>query len=479
MSAQRKVGIGTPLSRVDGVAKVTGTAKYSAEYSVPDLLYGVAVVSAVAEGRIVALDEEAARGVAGVVDIVSHLNRPKHVESVKDWKDQLEIPGEPFKAFHDDRILFAAQPIAVVLAETFEGARFAASLVGVDYEAHAHNVDFEASLAEKFLPEPDQRRDTFHLPVNHGDAETTFAEAPLQHTARYHLGVEHQMPMEMHASTVEWHGDGKVTIYDKVQGSQTSQGFVADAFGLRAENVRVVNAFVGGGFGGSLRPQWQLQVATMGALHLQRSVRVVMTRSQMFSHAHRPECTYQIRLGAQADGKLCAVLGDATTSTSRFEHNMEDIVTWGMINYACPNIAGTYAIAPRDTYTSADMRAPGAATGMTMFEIAVDELAYRAGADPLAFRKLNYSDIDNMNRKPFTSRGLREAYDQGAERFGWATRSPEPRSMKDGRELVGWGVATGLWTAEFKETSASARLTADGHLEVASAASDIGTAPAP
>ena len=475
MNVAQKVGIGTSLSRVDGVVKVTGTAKYAAEYQVPELLYGVAVVSAIAKGRIVTINEEAARVVPGVVDIVSHLNRPKHAWLNRSWKDELKIPGEPFKAFHDDHIQFAAQPIAVVVAETFEAARFAATLVDVEYEAEPHNIDFETSLAEKFMPGPLQRRDTFHPPKSHGDAERAFADAPLQLTAEYHLAVEHQMQMEMHASTVHWHGDGTVTIYDKVQGSQTSQKVVASAFGLGAKNVRVINAFVGGGFGGALRPQWQLHVATMAAMHLERSVRVVMTRSQMFSHAHRPECVYQIRLGAGTDGKLTAVLGDATTSTSRFENNMEDIVTWGMINYACPNIQGSYAIAPRDTYTSADMRAPGAATGMTMFEIAIDELAYKAGMDPLAFRLLNYSEIDNMSRKPFTSKALREACDEGAEQFGWAKRSLEPRSMREGRELIGWGVATGLWEANFMKTSASAKLTGNGHLEVASATSDIGT----
>ena len=475
MNAPEKVGIGTSLSRVDGVVKVTGKARYAAEYHVPDLLYGVTVVSAITRGRVISIDEETARAVPGVIDILSHLNRPKHAWLNKSWKDQLKIPGEPFKAFHDDTVMFNAQPIAVVVAETFEAARFAASLVEVAYEAEPHNIDFETSLEEKFYPKPSKRRDTFHPPKNHGNAENAFAEAPFQHAGEYHLAVEHQMQMEMHASTVHWHGDGTVTIYDKVQGSQTSQELVASAFGLGAKNVRVVNAFVGGGFGGALRPQWQLQVATMAAIHLKRSVRVVMTRSQMFSHGHRPECTYQIRLGADTEGKLAAVLGDATTSTSRFENNMEDIVTWGMINYACPNVQGSYSIAPRDTYTSADMRAPGAATGMTIFEIAIDELACKAGIDPLAFRLINYSDTDNMNRKPFTSKALRAAYEEGAARFGWAARSPEPRSMKEGRELIGWGIATGLWDANFMKTSASAKLSANGYLEVASASSDIGT----
>ena len=183
MNAPQKVGIGSPISRVDGVAKVTGTAKYAAEYHVPDLLYGVTVVSAIAKGRIVSIDEEAARAVPGVVDVVSHLNRPKHAWLNRSWKDQLKIPGEPFKAFHDDRIQFAAQPIAVVVAETFEAARFAASLVKAEYEAEPHNIDFEASLAEKFLPGPGKKRDTYHPPKKHGDAEGAFADAPLQHAA--------------------------------------------------------------------------------------------------------------------------------------------------------------------------------------------------------------------------------------------------------------------------------------------------------
>lgn len=475
MNAPQKVGIGSSLSRIDGVVKVTGVAKYAAEYRVPNMLWGVTIVSSIARGRIVSIDEEAARAVPGVVDIISHLNRPKHAYLNRSWKDQLEIPGEPFKAFHDDGIQFAAQPIALVVAETFEAARFASTLVHVRYEAETHNIDFKTSLTEKFLPGLGHRRNTYHPPKNHGDAESAFAKAPLQLAGEYHLAVEHHNPMEMYASTVHWHGDGTVTIYDKVQGSQTSQEYVASAFGLGVKNVRVVNEFVGGAFGSGLRPQWQLQVATMAAIHLERSVRVAMTRSQMFSLPYRPECIYQIRLGAEADGKLSAVLGDATTSTSRFENEMSDIVTWGMINYACPNIQGSYTIAPRDTNTPGDMRAPGGATGMTLFEIAIDELAYMAGADPLAFRLLNYSEIDNMNRTPFTSKALRDAFSLGAERFNWAQRSPEPRSMKDGRELIGWGVATGLWEANFMKTSASAKLTANGHLEVASASTDIGT----
>jgi xanthine dehydrogenase YagR molybdenum-binding subunit len=475
MNAPGKIGIGTPLSRVDGVDKVTGSAHYSAEYNVDNLLHGVTVSSRIAKGRVVAIDETAARAVPGVVDIISHANRPKQAWLDHSWKDELNIPGEPFKAFHDAEILFAGQPIAVVVAETFEAARFAASLVAVTYDEEPHNIDFEVSLAEKHLPKPGGRRNNFHPPKNRGDAQAAFDEAPVTHEGKYHLAPEHHNPMEMHATTVEWHGDDSVTVYDKNQGSQGVQAYLASAFGLSKKNVRVVNAYVGGGFGSGLRPQWQVQVAMMAAIQLERSVRVVMTRAQMFTHAHRPECTYTVKLGAEQTGELTAIIGDATTSTSRFENNMEDIVTWGMMNYASRNIHGEYTIAPRDTYTSADMRAPGAATGMTLFEIAIDELSYKAKIDPLEFRLINYSEVDAMNQTPFTSKALREAYKEGAERFGWDKRTPEPRSMKEGRELIGWGVATGMWDAQFSKTAASAKLTADGNLEVACATSDIGT----
>lgn len=475
MNAPARIGIGSSLSRVDGVDKVTGQAKYAAEYNVPGLLHGVAVNARIARGKILSIDEAAAREVPGVVDVLSHLNRPKQAWLDRNWKDELSIPGEPFKAFHDNTILFAGQPVALVVAETFEAARFAASLIEIRYEEEAHNIDFEASLAERFLPSYLKRRNNYHPPKNRGDAERAFADAPLKVSGDYHLATEHHNPMEMHASTVEWHGDGKITVYDKVQGSQGPQAYLARAFGLGKKNVRVVNAYVGGGFGSGLRPQWQVQLAVMGAIHLERSVRVVMTRQQMFTHAHRPECTYSISLGAEPGGRLCAMINDATTSTSRFENNMEDIVVWGMMNYDCPNASGTYMIAPRDTYTSADMRAPGAATGMTLFEIAIDEMAYKAGIDPLEFRLINYAEKDAMNGTPYTSKALREAYQEGAARFGWDKRSPEPRSMKEGRELIGWGVATGMWDAQFTKTAASAVLTADGKLEVASASSDIGT----
>jgi len=467
------VHIGDALSRVDGRVKVTGAARYAAEHPVEGLLYGWVVSSAIAKGRITAIRDAEARAVPGVVEVITHENRPHVAWLDMSYDDEVAVPGSPFRGLYDDKIAFSQQPVALVVGETLEAARAGAALVGVEYEREEHNTEIEVALAEKY--EPKRKRFGFSLPKSRGDAQKAFAAAAVKHSATYHLPTHHHNPMEMHAATVVWEGDGKITVHDKTQGAQNVQKYLASIFGFSKKNVRVLNPYVGGAFGSGLRPQYHVYLATLAAKKLERSVRVVLTRQQMFSHVHRAEAIQTVSLGADADGKLQAIVNDATTVTSRFEHYMETVCDWGLMNYACENASGEYTIAPIDTYTPGDMRAPGAATGMTLFELAIDEMAYAAKVDPLAFRLLNYSDKDAMNDKPFTSKALREAYAEGAERFGWSRRSPEPRSMRDGSELVGWGVATGVWDAYFMKTAARVRLHADGRLEVASATADIGT----
>ena len=473
MNVTTKIGIGSAINRVDGLEKVTGKAKYAAEHAPAGMVYGVVVSATIAKGSITAIDEAAARSVPGVVEVLTHENRPHVAWRDINYQDEVAPPGSPFRALGDAQIRFSGQPVAVVLAETFEAARYAASLVAITYEAEPHNTEFEASLAEKFMPS--KKRETFHPPKNRGNAEAALAEAPVAISAEYHLATEHHNPMEMHATTVAWEGDGRITVHDKTQGSQNVQTYIANIFGFAKDKVRVLNPYVGGGFGSGLRPQYQVYLAVMAAKKLERSVRLVLTRQQMFTHVHRPEAVQTVRLGTDTDGRLTGMSISATTSTSRFENNMEDVVTWGLMGYDCPNASGDYTIAPRDTYTSGDMRAPGAATGMALFEMAMDEMAYAADIDPLQFRLVNYSDIDAMNGTPYTSKALREAYAAGAAAFGWAKRSQAPRSMREGSELVGWGMATGMWDAMFAKTSARATLSANGHLEVATATSDIGT----
>ena len=473
MNVTARIGIGSPINRVDGLEKVTGKARYAAEHAPAGMVHAVVVSASIAKGRITAIDEAAARSVPGVVEVLTHKNRPHVAWRDGNYQDEVAPPGSPFRALADATIRFSGQPVAVVLAETFEAARYAASLVAVTYEGEPHNTDFETSLAERFVPS--KKRETYHPPKNRGDADAALAAAPLAISAEYHLATEHHNPMEMHATTVAWEGDGRITVHDKTQGSQNVQTYIANIFGFAKDKVRVLNPYVGGGFGSGLRPQYQVYLAVMAAKKLERSVRLVLTRQQMFTHVHRPEAVQTVRLGTDTAGKLTGMSISATTSTSRFENNMEDVVTWGLMGYDCPNASGDYTIAPRDTYTSGDMRAPGAATGMALFEMAMDEMAYAAGVDPLALRLLNYSEVDAMNGTPYTSKALREAYQAGGAAFGWNRRSQAPRSMREGSELVGWGMATGMWDAMFAKTSARATLSANGHLEVATATSDIGT----
>jgi len=467
------VHIGDPLSRVDGVAKVTGQARYAAEHPVDGLLHGFTISSAIAKGRIATIDTSAALAVPGVVEVITHRNRPHVAWLDSSYRDDAAPPGSPLRPLYDEKIHFSGQPVALVVADAPEIARYAASLVTVTYDAEPHNTDFDAGLSERFLP----KRPRSHTisPSDRGDAKSAVDAARVSISGDYRLMTEFHNPMELHASTVIWEGDGRITVYDKNQGSQNVQSYVASVFNFSADKVRVLNTFVGGAFGSGLRPQYQLYLAVLAAKKLERSVRVAMTRQQMFTHVHRPECLLCTTLASDSSARLSAIMMDATTATSRYENHSEAIVKWGGTVYGCDNASFGYGLVPLDTSTPGDMRAPGAATGMNLFEIAMDELAYAAGVDPLELRLVNFSDRDPVDDAPYSSKALKAAYREGAERFGWSRRSPAPRSMRDGKELIGWGMATGMWEALLVEATARATLGSDGRLEIASATSDIGT----
>ena len=281
--------------------------------------------------------------------------------------------------------------------------------------------------------------------------------------------------MELFATTVVLEDDGSLTVYDKNQGCQNAMNYVAGVFGLKAGQVTVKNPFVGGGFGSGLRPQYQLYMAVMAATELKRSVRVQLTRPEMFTIGHRPAAVQHIKLAADANGKLAAVIHEATTATSTFEDYAETIVNWSAQAYHCDNVRVGYAVVPLNEYTPQSMRAPGAVTGMFALECAMDELAVAAGIDPVELRVLNYSAADQAEGKPFSSKQVRECYQQAGERFGWSKRNPTPRSMRDGRYLIGYGMAGGVWDAMQGQGEAKAVLSIDGSLVVSSATADIGT----
>ncbi|HAP13295.1 MAG TPA: aldehyde oxidase [Afipia sp.] len=474
MQPDSVVHIGQPTSRVDGKLKVTGQARYAAEYDAPGLLHGCIVSASIAVGRVLAMETARARIVPGVVEVFTHENSGHSAWLDRSWRDDVAPPGHPFRPLHSDRILFDGQPIALVVAETYEAARDAASLISVEYEVEAHCTDLSQKRSQAYEP-PKKRSGIPPPPSPRGDAEDAFAAAPIKISADYRVNAEYHNPMEMFASTCVFEAPGKLTIYEKTQGSQNTQGYVASVFGLRSDDVRVVNHYVGGAFGSGLRPQPQLFLAVMASLALERSVRVSLDRSQMFHIGYRPDNYQTVSLAADRNGRLQAIMHDAVASTSRYEDYQEVVVNWSGMMYPCENVKLNYGLAQLDTSTPCDMRAPGAAVGVTALECAMDELSYEIRMDPLELRRINYAFKDENEDKEFTSKSLESCYAEGAKAFGWENRKPAPRSMKEGHELIGFGVSTGMWDAFLQKNQAMARLSADGRLEIATAATDLGT----
>ncbi|HXG85474.1 MAG TPA: xanthine dehydrogenase family protein molybdopterin-binding subunit [Pyrinomonadaceae bacterium] len=476
--------IGKPESRVDGKLKVTGAAKYAAElkvigaakyaaeFNVPDLLYGYIVSSHIAKGKITGFDLEKALALPGVVQIFTHENRPRTAWFDSSYQNEVAPPGSPFRPLYSENILHSQQPIALVVAEDFETARYAAALVGVDYEVAPHETDLDNVREQGYRP---KLRSTTTAPTSRGDAQAAYDKAAVRHEAEYLQPVEHHNPMEMFASTVDYGAGGKLTIYEKTQGAINCQKYVTNVFSLSSKDVRVISPFVGGAFGSGLRPQHQLFFAVMAALALERSVRVSLTRQQMFTFGHRPNTIQNISLGAHTDGSLESITHDALAETSPNEDYNEKVVSWSGVLYDCANLKESYRVAHLDFPTPADMRAPGAVTGVWAIETAMDELSYKLKLDPLELRLKNYAYDDQSAGKPFSSKELKACYEQGAEKFGWSKRNSEPRSMTEGDNLIGWGMATGIWEVQQSQASAKAKLSADGKLEVGSGTADIGT----
>jgi xanthine dehydrogenase YagR molybdenum-binding subunit len=469
--------IGTPTSRVDGFAKVTGAAKYAAEFNVPGLAYGSVVTSTIAKGRIVRIDPSAALRVKGVLDVLTHENRPPMADNDEAYKDETAPAGSPFRPLYDSRIMFNGQPIALVVAETSEIARFAASLVRVEYEKDAHITDVyrRREAATPVKPPTNPIEALFTPPKTRGRPEQALAAAAVRHAGEYYVPIEHHNPMEPYAATVVYEAAGKLMVYDKTQGVQNVQRYLCGVFGMKPEDVRVLSPFMGGGFGSGLRPQFEVVLAVLAALALQRSVRVVLTRPQMYGLGYRPAMIQRIELGASADGTLEAITHDAITVTSQYEDFFRQETGWSGLLYKSANAKYEHKLARLDLPTSCDMRCPSAATGVYALESAMDELAVALKLDPLELRLRCYSERDQNSDRPFSSKALRECYRQGAEAFGWDRRNPEPRSMRDAGDLVGWGMATGVWDAFQWTITVRIVLSANGHAEVACATSDIGT----
>lgn len=463
--------IGKEMSRVDGVAKVTGRAKYAAEFRVPNLAYGFIVLGTVAKGTISAIDTREAERAPGVVRVFTHLNvpklGPKTVTEDAPPRGAQNERDKSFRALQSERIYFNAQPVALVVAETYEQARYASRLVKVSYNAEKHVTDTEAARGRARVPPR-------AAPKPRGNPEEAMRVAPVKVEAEYRIPIEHHNPMEPHAAVAVWQGD-KLTIFDKTQEVYGVRAHLASAFGVPEENVSVVSPYVGGAFGSSLRPNYYPALTAMAARELKRPVKVVYTRTQMYTgHGYRPYTIQKIALGAERSGKLTAMIHEAVHNTSSFEEFNDNTTGFTRQVYACPNLSAPLKITTTDLNTPTWMRAPGAVSGMFALECAMDELAYALKIDPLELRLINYAEVDPESGRPFSSKALRECYRLGAEKFGWKERKMEPRSMRDGRLLVGWGTATGVWGAFQRPASARITFRIDGTAHVTSATSDIG-----
>src|SRR5687767_4580402 len=463
--------IGKEINRVDGVAKVTGKAKYAAEFRAPNLAYGFIVLGTVAKGTIKSIDTREAEAAGGVIKILTHLNAPKlgpkasHEQSPPRAQEEQD---KSFRALQSDRIYFNMQPVALVVAETYEQARYAARLVKVSYNAEKHTTDTEAVRAQARVPRQGPP------PKPRGNPEAAMKTAPVKVEAEYRIAMEHHNPMEPHAAVAVWQGD-TLTMFDKSQEVYNVRKHLASSFNIPEANVHVVSPYVGGAFGSSLRPNYYPALTAMAARELKRPVKIVYTRTQMFTgHGHRPHTIQKVALGADRSGKLSAIVHEAVHNTSTFEEFSDATTQFARQVYACPNHYAPLRIAATDLNTPTWMRAPGAVSGMFALESAMDELAYAVKVDPLELRLINYAEVDPESGKPFSSKALRECYRLGAEKFGWKDRKFEPRSMRDGRYLVGWGTATGVWGAFQMPATARITLRAGGTAHVTSATSDIG-----
>lgn len=448
--------------RVDGILKVTGQAKYFAEYELPGLTYGVLVTSTITKGKITALDTKAAEKAPGVIAVISHLNKPSATAYEQEGGPQMKI-------FYTDKIFYNGQPIAIVVANTFERATHAASLVKATYAKEDFNTDFEKALkdpkAKKLQGQADYKR----------GIENAYKTAEVKLEERYFLPIETHNPMELHGIIADWRPNNQLTVYAKTQGVKATQGTIANVFKIPMENIQVNSEFVGGGFGMALRT-WPLEIATvMASKHIGKPVKVVITRMQMFTMVgNRPAAIQTIGLGANKDGKLTGITHRAYGETSTYENFTEGVVNMAKFMYQCDNVNTAYAIVPVDLGVPIWMRGPGEATGAFALESAIDEMAHALDMDPLDFRIKNDPETDQQKNKPFSSKNIKEAYKIGAEKIGWSNRKNKPGSLIEGPWQTGYGVSIGVFNANRGKASVKGILKADGSLLLQSATSDIG-----
>jgi xanthine dehydrogenase YagR molybdenum-binding subunit len=463
--------IGAPINRTDAWAKVSGAAHYTAEHQVEGLTHAVLVTSTIPSGRVLRIDDSAAREVPGLLLVMTPQNAMRLPKENKDGKLQPPI-GRRLTLLQEDDVYYNNQPIAVVVADTVEHAREAAARLRIEYERKEAVLDFEQAKQSLHKPEKVLTEDT---DTKRGDLADGLLASRVRLDATYTTPIEHHNPLETHATIAEWDGD-KLTIHESTQYMKGVQRIVAAIFGIPPENVTAICPYTGGGFGSKGSVWSHAPLTAMAAKMLKRPVKLSLDRTQMFGPVgQRPNTEQRFRLGAMEDGRLLASSHDIVAYTSKIEDWIEPCGIITRMMYESPNQETTHRLAPMNLGTPTFMRAPGEATGSFALESAMDELAYQLNMDPLALRLKNYTEKDPGKDLPWSSKSLRQCYEIGAERFGWKDRNPQPRATKQGNKLVGWGMATATYPTNRSAGECSATLLADGTALFRSATQDLGT----
>ena len=455
--------LGSPAQRIEAHEKVTGAARYAYEHPREDAAYGWIIGATVARGTIRSIDAAPALSAPGVIAVLTHENAPE-LQAVPDG--ELSILQSP-------EVSYRGQIVGAVVAETLEAAREAASLVRIDYNDDSHDVVLTPEHPK--LYKPDVVNPRFPTDTEQGDFDAAFARAAVQLDATYITAATHNNPMEPHATMAVWDGGG-LTLYDSTQGAPSARDGVAKVLGLEPEQVRVISPHVGGGFGSKGTPRPHVVLAALCAKGTGRPVKLAVTRQQMFDlTGYRTPTIQRIRLGADADGRLSAIAHEVVEQTSTVKEFAEQTATPTRLMYTAEHRRTSHRLAPLDVPTPSWMRAPGEAPGMFALESAIDELAVACGIDPIELRIRNEPDRDPEHGTPFSSRNLVACLREGAARFDWASRDPTPGARRDGRWLLGSGVAAATYPAYLQPSRALARALPDGRYEVDVGAADIGT----
>jgi xanthine dehydrogenase YagR molybdenum-binding subunit len=455
--------IGAAAPRIDGPLKVSGNAMYTADFHFPGMVYAVPVGSTVAKGRITRLDTSDAEKMPGVLAILHRENIGRLYRSARDLTFSAYL-DERRPPFEDDVIYYNGQYVALAVAETFEQAQAAAAAVQMVYSAEKPDV------GDDLEPEGKLKAGS-----TRGDAEKAFATAPVKIDETYVTPVETHNPIELHASVSIWDGS-KFTLYETTQGVVNHRAVMAQVLGVPKENVQVISRFLGSGFGGKLFPWPHSALAAAASRDLNRPVKLVISRSMMFSNVgHRPLTQQRVRLAATPDGKLVSLQHDYVNHTSILDNYEENCGEATPYLYSVPNLRVTSGLARRNVGTPTAMRGPGAVPGLFATESAMDELAIKLNIDPVELRLVNEPQKDESNGLPFSSRHFQECLRVGAEKFGWSKRNPTVGSMRQGDLVLGWGMAACSWIAERFACEANVELRSDGTVRVTCATQDIGT----